>query len=134
MRLRQFAHGSCQQAWWRPVNLGKVGKMRVMKFALFVVTGLVLAAGCATRQPLVAVHRSQLTPALLFDRCGGVPSASQMALRSDWPSAPSLYQRGESIFYRERFTDIQRAGPSGRGRLGYTYRRFDTVREGAAVR
>jgi len=108
--------------------------MRIVTVMLIGAIGLVLVAGCVTRQPVPLVHKPQLTPALLFDRCGGVPSASRMAVRSDWPSALSFYQRGESVFYRERFTDIQRGGPSGHGRLGYTYRRFDTIREGAAVR
>ncbi len=117
-----------------PSNPGKVGEVRVLTIGLLVVTGLALTAGCAGKRPAFAPCQPRSTPALLFDRYGGTPTAGQMAVRSDWPSTPSLHQLGESIYYRERFIDIQGAGPHGRGRLGYTYRRFDTLREGSAVR
>ena|GEM_PF-7103714 len=115
-------------------NIGKVGEVRVLPVVVLVANIAILTSGCVNMRPAMVEHGPRSTPAILFDRYAGVPTASQMAYRSGWPSTLSLYQLGESVYYRERFIDIQEAGPHGRGRLGHTYRRFDTIREGSGVR
>ena len=116
------------------LNIGEVGEVRILTVAVVAANITMLTTGCTYVRPAVVEHGPQFTPAILFDRHAGVPTANQMAYRSGWPSTLSLYQLGESVYYRERFIDIQEAGPRGRGRLGHTYRRFDTIREGSGVR
>lgn len=101
---------------------------------LIMIPGLTLLGGCAPDHLAMTPYPSQVNPALLFDSSPGSPAAGEMAVRSDWPSALSFYQFGESVYYRERSVDLQMIGPQGRGPLGYTYRRFDTFREGGGVR
>ena len=108
--------------------------MRNITLILLVMIVGTLNAGCGPKASDMALCRPELTPALLFDRYAGAPAASGLRYRTDWPATPAVYQLGESISYRERFLDIQRGGASGHGRMGYTYRRFDTVRTGRAVR
>ena len=78
-----------------------------------------------------AGQRADLASALLFDPRPGRYNASDIAARSDWPSANAFYSPGEVIFFRERFIDFQ-----GRGfdASNYTYRRFDTYRIGTGYR
>ncbi|MCK4658435.1 MAG: hypothetical protein KAV82_02845 [Phycisphaerae bacterium] len=110
------------------------GEVRTLTVSLFVLVVLISAVGCAHKPPAPTCDGWRLTPALLFDRHAGSPSAGLMAHRSDWPCAVSFYQFGELLHYRERFIDVQQVGSLGRGWSGYTYRRFDTLREGSAAR
>jgi len=72
-----------------------------------------------------------LVSGLIFDRRPGLYSADQFTYRSDWPSTSAYYRAPEVIVYREYFRDRQ--GP-GLPFYDNTYRRFDTIRYGAAVR
>ena len=91
-------------------------------------------AGCAADRPELELTDARRSAALLFDAQPGYPTASDVAYRSDWPSTESSYQLGESIFYQERFIDIQHSWPFGRGPHDHTYRRFSTYRTGVGVR
>lgn len=132
--------------------------MRIAAVPAIAASWAVLTAGCAQPEPSVVYYEQPMpplsaeadahdgfsagplweeplvTPALLFDRRGGWPTAGQMAYRSDWPSTSAMQGYGESIYYRERFIDIQRATPFGGAWPDLTYRRFETFREGFGVR
>ncbi len=117
-------------------------------------TGILLTAvvvgGCASHHELAAScpeqahhaphHHQHLAcgsvpprPAsgLIFDRQPGPYTADQFAYRSDWPSTLGYFRAPELIFYRENFIDRQ--GP-GVPFQDHTYRRFQTVRQGAGIR
>ncbi len=79
-------------------------------------------------------HCQRVTPAVLFDRVPGWPTASDLAVRSTWPAAPAWYAAGENIAYRERVVDIQYGGWSGGRPHDLVYRRFDTHRIGRGAR
>ncbi len=113
---------------------GMAGKVRSSTILLLLVGGLMAASGCVHLPSNRLTSRPKPTPTLLFDRYSGHPTASRMAVRSDWPSTVALYPFGEAVLYRERFIDIQGGGQQGQGRLAYTYRRFDTYRMGGATR
>ncbi len=69
--------------------------------------------------------------ALLFDRITPRMPPGAFATRSDWPSIAGRYDAGEVTYYRERFVDYQSLShPS----WDYSYRRFETYREGTAYR
>lgn len=78
-----------------------------------------------------AGRRADLASALLFDPRPGRYNASDIAARSDWPSANAFYSPGQVISFRERFIDFQ---GRGFGESDYTYRRFDTYRVGTGYR
>lgn len=117
---------------------------------LVVAIGMVVFTGCAAarNEPIAPCPLQEMSPegvpvpvatttaahpasGLIFDRHPGWYSADQFTWRSDWPSTRAYYRAPELIFYREHFHDYQ--GP-GFNSLDFTYRRFDTVRYGAAVR
>ena len=89
-----------------------------------------VARSLPTSTPL-ADRPAELASTLLFNPKPGRFSASDIAARSDWPSAKAFYSPGEVLFFRERFIDFQ-----GRGfdEPNYTYRRFDTYRVGTGYR
>lgn len=100
------------------------------------------AAGCSDRRSCpcerawvcespVAGARAELAAALLFDAQPGDYTASDFAVRSDWPSTTAFYSPGQVIFFSERFVDYQRPGA---GESDWTYRRFETVRSGFGYR
>lgn len=64
---------------------------------------------------------------LLFNRDASVPSAALYAQRGPWPSYTARADLGQRVFYREWFVDWQGPGRQGRD---FTFRRFETVREG----
>jgi hypothetical protein len=68
---------------------------------------------------------------LIFDRQPGLYTADQFAYRGDWPSTLGYFRAPEVIFYRENFYDRQ--GP-GVPLHDSTYRRFQTLRYGHAIR
>ncbi len=112
-----------------------MGKVRRYVLALTLLIGLPLAAGCCCVQvPTLTRYGAPPTPCVLFDAYPGFPNATEIVYQSNWPAVDSLYQSGEAVYFRERVMDLQYAGPGGRGNFGYTYRRFDTFREGSAVR
>lgn len=108
--------------------------MRVIRTLAVVLPIFGLAAGCTSHHSEYEFSRALATPALLFDDQPGYPSASEVAYRSDWPSAESYYQFGEVIYYQERFIDIQGSEPYGRNHHGHTYRRFSSHRAGFGSR
>lgn len=121
--------------------------MRYLVLTLLPIAAATLLAGCGQdcRKMHIASAQSPERPAhvascapirpiasgLIFDRVPGYYSASDFAYRSDWPSSVSGYRAPEQIYYREHFHDYQ--GP-GWSFFDHTYRRFDSVRVGEAVR
>ena len=91
---------------------------------------LLSAMGCAETRRTQVACRQRLGPSwLLFDALPGLPTASQMAYRSQWPSATSFQPLVELVEYRELFIDRQGDGFGHRGG-DHTYRRFETRRVG----
>jgi hypothetical protein len=95
---------------------------------------LLSAMGCAEtrRTQVVCRHKTGLS-SLLFDALPGLPTASQIAYRSQWPSATSFQPLVELVEYRELFIDRQGDGFGHRGG-DHTYRRFETRRVGYGQR
>jgi hypothetical protein len=111
-----------------------MGEVRRHGVSLMLFIGVVVAAGCGAHVPTLARFGPAPTPCVLFDAYPGLPNATEIAYQSNWPAVDSLYQQGEAVYFRERVMDLQYGGPGGQGNFGYTYRRFDTYREGSAVR
>ena len=96
---------------------------------LFTLGTLLLAAGCATRSPRLTVARSKQF--LLFDRIPGDTKATDIAFRSEWPTADAGTVVRETVDFTEYFLDRQ--GRDLNGHNAFT-RRFTTRRRGLIVR
>jgi len=110
------------------------------------VSALIVAAlvtvGCQSRPEAVQVTtRQQIGPqhagspsagtVLLFDATPSRFPASAFADRADWPSVPGRVPAGEITYYRERFVDYQSLHHP---EYDYSYRRFETYREGTTYK
>ncbi len=86
----------------------------------------VVLAGCA-QVPHARVYRT----CLLFDPQPGADSADQFAARETWLAAPSYFDDGQVLYFRERFYDRQGDGFHAHD---YFLRQFTVVREGRGHR
>lgn len=117
------------------------------RLIILVLAGIALVSGCSSHHHCErAAHCHDQSPdsatlaqaestrgsSLIFDRHPGMYSADQFTYRSDWPSTMGYYRAPEVIFYYERFQDYQ--GPGWPSNGDYTFRRFNTLRFGQAIR
>lgn len=108
--------------------------MRVIWIVAAGVLTLTWAVGCHSEKSELELTPLAHAPTLLFDPGTGNLPESEFMVRSDWPSTASSTPLGETIFYQERFIDMQYSSPWGSRNHDRTYRRFSTVRTGAGVR
>ncbi|MCP4591625.1 MAG: hypothetical protein GY842_12865 [bacterium] len=108
--------------------------MRILAIVPILMAAGVMAGGCSWSNARPAGLGAPVTAAALFDRQRGAPPTREMAVRSDWPAAQAFVGHGESVYYRERFSDIQSTGFSTRGWGDRSYRRFESIREGSGRR
>lgn len=115
------------------------------RLTIFVLAIVALGCGCAedrcrsaarcsdecSRPCMLAEAQPTGPSSLIFDRHPGMYSADQFTYRSDWPSTLGYFRAPEVVFYREYFRDRQGPGVPFNDN---TYRRFDTLRFGQAVR
>jgi hypothetical protein len=113
--------------------------MRTIGLVLLLAAGI-LATGCESSQPAEPDYYPSDWPdayadqgmdgfssTLLFNRDGS--AAQAYAQRAGWPRYVDYGKPGQQVFYREWFIDWQQAGRNARNN-DFTFRRFETVREG----